>query len=501
MLEIFPSKGDFRFSSDAIDCVTNVQSLRHGASCFLVTLIGYDRSTQQQLEKCPHSNLHSLARYIGTATRILFESLMESCSLFLETAMTELISNSTFRDTVQDNTTTEDEEDGVDPLVERAFDDIPALADSLAEYEEHFLYQLLMSTGDAAMFSPHWFDAVLQHYALHNASIDHHGCACALHAVTVDSPSAANSIDSNIHTTNLSKIASVSSSSDSSGTSFSCSAEWEADILLFAVAQSQVGSQTQVQDGQCHVLLRLLHDAAEGSNNSGITRSSSGNSICTDNSSPQSLLVMSALHSACSSTTLILSARFPLHAVGVLIEEFEVDGKVTGVDATHITVISSNAGSSLVQITADVLQQDFQQAWTAALQTVAVALFCHSLPQDSTSSIHAYQAALAATFTPSTTGTATIVHTQHTHHADNKQHTNHDNTDDEVKCAAPTATADADPVDKEQLPPDSVDCIEYIPQPPITAQPSARMESSNSRPSSASLRPGRTLKTSEYQPM
>jgi hypothetical protein len=139
-----------------------------------------------------------------------------------------------------------------------------------------------------------------------------------------------------------------------------------------------------------------------------------------------------------------------------------------------------------VQITADVLLKDFQQAWTAALHTVAVAMFCNNLPQ--TITVHAYQAALTATLTPPTICTATTVHTQQTIHADH--------AGDEAKC-----TGAGDPPEQVLLPPDSDNCIEYIPQPPLTAQPSARMDSNNNRPSSASLRPGRILKTSDYQPM
>ena len=495
MMEIFPSKGDFRFSSDAIEYVTNVQSLRHGASCFLVTLTGDDRDSQP-LEKWQHSNLHSLACYIGIATRILFEGLMESCSLYLETAMTELISNSTFRDTIQENNTTEGEEDGIDPLVERAFDDIPALADSLTEYEEHFLYQVMTSTGNAVVFLPHWFDAVLDQYSLHNTNTNRHYCACALHVVTMDAQSKANSTDKSEHPS-LSRIAAVNSSGNSSGTCDSCSVEWEADILLFAVARSQVQAPTQIQpqtqDKQCHVLLRLLHDDDDYNNSSSrsLNRCGSGNTAGVDNISPSTLLVVSTLPSACSSISLIMSARIPLHAAGVLIEEVGV--AVTGVDTTQMTLIGSNtAGSSLVQITADVLQKEFQQVWAAALRTAAVALFCDNLSQ--TKPIDAYQAALAATFSPSTTCVApTVAHTHCTHYADQRKLIDHDD-DYEVKCSGAE-----DPTGQDMLP-DPGDGIEYIPQPP-TSIPNARMESSNHRPSSASLRPGRTLKTCETQPI
>ena len=128
MKEIFPGKEDFQFSAGPSTYYSNIQSLDGGKSCIFVTVVSTLLTSTSLLADNPcgrhHNSVHfySLARYIGVVTLVLFEAMMRRCSIFLESTMLQLISNSTYRDTLQDNEGDNEEDDGLDPLVRQTFE-------------------------------------------------------------------------------------------------------------------------------------------------------------------------------------------------------------------------------------------------------------------------------------------------------------------------------------------------------------------------------------------
>ena len=403
MMEIFPGKEDFQFSAGPSTYYSNIQLLDGGKSCFFVTVVStLPTKTSLADSACGrnHNSVHfySLARYIGVVTLVLFKAMMCRCSLFLESTMLQLISNSTYRDTLQDNTEDNEDDDGLDPLVRQTFEELPDLADALVMYEEHFLQQLIQSTvliNGSEAFTPHWFDDVL-HYYRHrkntvNGSSD---CICSLHlvkpeaVVSLDRSGGGNinskgqsNIDNSTHRNgtkggSLVKIATICSSGSLERENI---AAWDCDILTFAgVMMQKLGDRLCkenecLDDSNCRVLLRL-HECSTG------------------NTARGEVLVISLL--TAGENTLVLSTSVSMDAEGILDRNTSTNTDspaFVAVLAKHID--AGQDKHSLLLFTANVLQIEFREACMAARRAVATAFFCNGQG----ASPAAYKAALDAT--------------------------------------------------------------------------------------------------------
>ena len=411
MMEIFPGKEDFQFSAGLSTYYSNIQSLDVGKSCFFVTVVSTLLSSLVEHHACGrhHDSVHfySLARYIGVVTLLLFETMMRRCSIFLESTMLHLISNSTYRDTLQDHDGDHDEEDddGLDPMVRQTFEELPDLADALVMYEEHFLQPLIQSTvvliDGRESFLPHWFDAVIHYYVQRkNPLHDSSECICSLHLIKSEATVSINktgsgnsngkgqshqenSTNSNQKSSgavlpSLLKMASISSSGSLVREN---SAVWDRDISTFAgvmiqkLGDSLCKENECLDDSNCRVLLRLQENIA-------------GKAIQGE------LLVISLL--TAGENTLVLSASVSMDTEGILNHPttIHVDSPaLVAVLEKHTHVGPDNDKHSLLLFTANVLHTEFREVWKMARKAVAAAFFCNG--QGATPAN--YKAALDAT--------------------------------------------------------------------------------------------------------
>ena len=416
MKEIFPGKEDFQFSAGPSTYYSNIQSLDGGKSCIFVTVVSTLLTSTSLLADNPcgrhHNSVHfySLARYIGVVTLVLFEAMMRRCSIFLESTMLQLISNSTYRDTLQDNEGDNEEDDGLDPLVRQTFEELPDLADALVMYEEHFLQQLMQSTvliDGRESFIPHWFDAVLHYYAHRKNPVNSSSeCICSLHlvkseaAVSIQKTGSGNSNGKsqsnndnsskrNGAVASLLKIATISSSGNLERGS---NAVWDRDITTFAgvmiqkLGDSLCKENECMDDSNCRVLLRL-HEISAG------------------NGARGELLVISLL--TAGGNTLILSTSVSMDAVGVLDNKVSINTDSPALVAVlekHTDVGHDNDKHSLLLFTANVLHVEFREAWRTARRAVAAAFFCNGQGASPAS----YKAAIEATIVKETKAQQTL---------------------------------------------------------------------------------------------
>jgi hypothetical protein len=141
---IFPDQEESQFNDGKLTYYSYPQPMQKG-SYYFVTFFTDDGAI----------NLSSLSKYVGIVSSILFQSVLEECFKYLESRMSNLISNSTYQHTLENDAEDENFNDA-DPQ-HQLYEFSPHLMDTLQVFEEHFIHTVLVS-GEK-LFVP-WFRSI-----------------------------------------------------------------------------------------------------------------------------------------------------------------------------------------------------------------------------------------------------------------------------------------------------------------------------------------------------
>ena len=154
---IFAKEEEIQFSNGDYTFFSLPQSTSTGAIYF-VTLFTVEGTSR---------DFSSLSRYVGYATRVLFQEKLGECLSYLEIQASALVQNSTYRDTINGTDASGDCDDQ-NPDSE-LFDEFPTLMEALGVFEEHFIPELFLNTVDLCR---NWFNPILSYCIGSTAAVE-----------------------------------------------------------------------------------------------------------------------------------------------------------------------------------------------------------------------------------------------------------------------------------------------------------------------------------------
>ena len=435
MMEVFRGKDAFQFGlGAATTCCTTVQPLVSAGEVdhFLVSLVHVATAEMapdddDNDERPPEATfLAVLAAYLGATVRTLFAGDVGRCSAHLGAAAAEMLSKSTFHDTMRAGGGGGDGGDGggeddADPFVAAALSAAaPPLGDALAVYEEHFLEPLLAAALAPAGFQPRWFDTVFRYHGKHGAAAGS-CCTCALHITSPDPVGRPDPARTPL------LMALVGGRSERDGVAAAVGPPWWAPAAAtFASAHSVppggrcVGVQIRVGRGR---------DQSKGGRGAG------------------RVLVISALGFATGDATLVAVGAF---SPGTVLQQPAPEAA------------GEQCAAGWVPLPEAALKPRFWQAWGAAEARLVTAFFGGAAGYAGVDANH-YEAALRATMAA--------------------------DAEADAEFGIAEVSTDGDVAEKDEKPP-----------PPAAPAAAVSMPDGGSRPSSASPRPGRTLRPAAVHP-